>query len=401
VALSRETLQGVSARAGAYGAVLGDGVEATGRTVEGVHGAVARVTFRVLRAIPVVNVVAAIVELLHNAIARRAHGAVRAGAAGLASAARTAAASEVGVPAPIGRREAVLRSVLNGTHGDYLAASGSPLATRMAFCVDGTPLEAGELPSALEDATGRVCVFVHGMCMDDRAWRRAEADATGLNYGDKLRDALGFTPLYLRYNTGLPPADTGREMAERLEELLEACPGEVSEIVLVGHSMGGLVAHYACDAATTAGLQWIERASLVITLGAPFHGSPVAKVGHVANEALKAFRTTRPLGEMAEARSVGVRELRHPHPVASSATDEAPARRSVRYRYLSGGLLASDAGTLGRIVGDGLVQRASAHPSGVAPGDTAHIAGAGHLALLNEPRVYAQIEAWIAEAGRG
>jgi len=76
--------------------------------------------------------------------------------------------------------------------------------------------------------------MVHGLCLNDRHWRRDEHD-----HGAALADDLGLTPLYLRYNTGLHIGDNGRDFAKMLETLLRNWPRPVEELVILGHSMGG------------------------------------------------------------------------------------------------------------------------------------------------------------------
>jgi pimeloyl-ACP methyl ester carboxylesterase len=394
-------------RAGAasgYGAALGAGVDATTRGVEEMHRAIARVPFRVLQVIPGVSFVARLVERSCGAITGLVYAAVRWGsAAGIAVATRAVVSDDAPDPSATarGRVEGVVRSALNGSHGDFLAATANPLAVGMAFRVGGRslPLTPGGLRAALPHATGRVCVFVHGICMDESAWRWGAGPAeTACTYGDRLEEALGYTPLYLRYNTGLPIADNGRELAERLQALVDAYPCDVREVVLVGHSMGGLVVHYACAAAANRRLAWAGRTRMVITLGSPFGGAPLAKAGHLATAALKRIRVTAPLGALADARSAGVKDLRHDH-AGGPAPGRAPGGAPVAYRHVSGSLRARRGGPLARVLGDGLVPAESAAPADAVRGGTAHVDGVGHLRLLNEPRVYAQIERWLAEAG--
>src|SRR3954471_11448689 len=133
-----------------------------------------------------------------------------------------------GVPAANSLRGSLALGALNGAVGDRLAAAGNPLA------LDMTPRGGGDTP--------RIAVFVHGLGETDDSWalfgRRP--------YGAGLEEELGYTPLYLRYNTGLHISDNGRRLARLLEETVESWPVPVEEIVLVGHSMGGLVARSAC-----------------------------------------------------------------------------------------------------------------------------------------------------------
>ena len=112
------------------------------------------------------------------------------------------------------------------------------------------PLEPDGLAQALPDAGPRVAIFVHGLGETDASWR-LRADAQRPGYGACLRRDLGHTPIELRYNTGLHISDNGRALAALLEELHEAWPVAIEEIVIVGHSMGGLVARSACHYGST------------------------------------------------------------------------------------------------------------------------------------------------------
>ena len=128
------------------------------------------------------------------------------------------------------RRDALLAAI-NGVYGDYLARTGNPLAIPMSVRFRGQPLDLADPAGSLRAAggpapTGRLLVLVHGLCMNDLQWRRE-----GHDHGAALASALGCTPLYLRYNSGLHVADNGAEFAETLEKLVAAWPCPVEELV--------------------------------------------------------------------------------------------------------------------------------------------------------------------------
>src|SRR6478672_5582790 len=131
-------------------------------------------------------------------------------------------------------REAWL-AALNGVVGDRLAADGNPLAIPLALRRDGValPLERAALAAAFPEAEGRLLVLAHGLCRNDLQWRR-----NGHDHGAALARDLGFTPVYLHYNSGLHISTNGRSFAAQLEALVEAWPRPVAELVIVGHSMG-------------------------------------------------------------------------------------------------------------------------------------------------------------------
>jgi triacylglycerol lipase len=152
------------------------------------------------------------------------------------------------MPDPVTRRPRRIRpawvdvaiSALNGAVGDALQARGNGLAIAMAFHdADGPLLEPHVLTAALPAPTEKLCILVHGLGVNERYWRYRE-DPT-LDYGWLLQRDLGFTPFYLRYNTGLHISQNGRGLAALLEQLLGAYPRPVEELTLIGHSMGALV----------------------------------------------------------------------------------------------------------------------------------------------------------------
>src|SRR5204862_438415 len=102
-----------------------------------------------------------------------------------------------GVPAAGTLRGSLALGALNGAVGDRLAESGNPLA------LDMTLRGGGYSP--------QIAVFVHGLCETDDAW----ALFGDRPYGARLEEDLGYTPLYLRYNTGLHISDNGRRLLLR------------------------------------------------------------------------------------------------------------------------------------------------------------------------------------------
>src|SRR5208337_4495154 len=96
-------------------------------------------------------------------------------------------------------REAVL-AALNGMMGDYLAATGNPLAIPMQLRRNGQPLtlERKALSAAVPPPRDKLLVLVHGLCMNDLQWTRKGGD-----FGAALARDLGYTVVHLHYNSGL------------------------------------------------------------------------------------------------------------------------------------------------------------------------------------------------------
>ena len=142
-------------------------------------------------------------------------------------------------------REAVI-AALNGVMGDRLQRDGNPLCTRMGWYQHGLPLDLHAL-AAPGAATGKLLVLVHGLCMNDLQWLHH-----GHDHGAHLAEALGYTPVYLRYNTGQHTSTNGAELSALLTSLVASWPVPVTELSILAHSMGGLVARSACHQAAQA-----------------------------------------------------------------------------------------------------------------------------------------------------
>ena len=84
-------------------------------------------------------------------------------------------------------REAVV-AALNGVLGDHLEATGNALATPMSLRSEGRALvlERSSLTARLPQASGRLLVLAHGLCMNDLQWARA-----GHDHGAMLSRDLG------------------------------------------------------------------------------------------------------------------------------------------------------------------------------------------------------------------
>jgi len=144
-------------------------------------------------------------------------------------------------------RQAVL-AALNGVMGDYLAATDSPLAIPIRLRHKGKPLTLGReaLASAIPRLNSKLIVLAHGLCMNDLQWKRKRHD-----HGAALARDLGYTPVHLHYNSGLHVSTNGFAFAKLLEALAEQWPVLLEELVIIAHSMGGLVSRSAYHYATS------------------------------------------------------------------------------------------------------------------------------------------------------
>ncbi len=336
-------------------------------------------------------------------------------------------ASRSAVPASSPQREAML-AVLNGVLGDQLQETGNPLAISMSLRHQGQslPLDKAALAQRLPQATGKILVLVHGLCMNDLQWRGDETSLeSGHGYADRLAQELAYTPVYLHYNTGLHTAVNGAQFAALLENLIKAWPQPVETLSLLTHSMGGLVARSACHSAAAGGLQWLGHLRHLIFLGTPHHGAPLEKVGNWVDTVLGSNPVTRPFARIGQVRSAGITDLRYGHvlPVQEPEVDRfeagpdtrplLPLPAGVPCFALAATLAAASPdlcgpaqlkGKLAQTLGDGLVplssalgQHAEAGRSLDFPPDAQWISfETGHIALLHSPAVYARIRRWLA-----
>ena len=311
-------------------------------------------------------------------------------------------------------REAFL-AALNGVLGDHLAATANALATPMTLRVNGQPLvlEREALAAALPAANGRVLVLLHGLCMNDLQWQRA-----GHDHGAWLAQQAGWTPVYLRYNSGLSIADNGQQLSALLAALTTAWPQPsqetraITRLALLGHSMGGLVSRSAIHAGRQAGLAWTQTLTDLVCLGTPHHGAPLERAGHGLDLLLQATPYSAPFARLGQLRSAGITDLRHGRLLASDGATAmqrtpVPLPAGVQCHALAASLstegLESQEATGRRLRGDGLVPVASAlgqHADpkfdlGFAPGRQGVVYGTGHLDLLSSPVVAQHLMRWL------
>ena len=306
-------------------------------------------------------------------------------------------------------REAVL-AALNGVLGDYLDETGNPLAIQMQMRCDGQPLqlERRALRAALPGAGAKVVVLVHGSCLGAGQWNRL-----GHDHGAALARDLGYTPVYLNYNSGLHISTNGHAFAHLLEQLVLAWPAPLDDLTILGHSMGGLVARSACHSAEGERLVWRKTLRNLVCLGSPHHGSPLERAGNWFEYLLGVSRYSLPLARLGHIRSAGVTDLRFGYVLDEDWEGQDRFARVSDHRHalpLPGGVSCyAIAGTSARehrakLPGDGLVPVNSAlgiHEKReltlAFPEGHRRIAyGTRHFDLLSQPEVYQQIRSWLS-----
>lgn len=303
-------------------------------------------------------------------------------------------------------------AALNGVCGDHLEASGNPLAMPMEF-TDGTralALDAESLATAFAEPGPHIVVMVHGLCLSDQDWSRGG----GPGLGGYLHQDLGYSPVYLRYNTGRHISSNGQSLAELLEQLCAEWPVPVESLSLVGHSMGGLVIRSACRYAARAGRSWFGHLQRVLFLGTPHHGSYLEKAGHLFDGALSVIPHAEPL-LFGRKRSAGIRDLRYGYLLDEDWQGDSsgkglrfdftpvPLEEGVDYFIAAARVGRGEEGLSGRIVGDLLVRTGSAmgdhhhKPSALdfQPENCRIFPEKDHFDLLLDPCVHRQAAEWF------
>ncbi|HEX8924980.1 MAG TPA: alpha/beta fold hydrolase [Terriglobales bacterium] len=306
-------------------------------------------------------------------------------------------------------REAAL-AALNGVVGDYLVATGNPLAISMQLRRKGRPLavEKAALTDALADqcapaACDKLLVLVHGLCMNDLHWSQDLQTA--------LARELGYTTIHLRYNSGLHVSRNGMAFAALLQNLLEQWPGEIKKFAILAHSMGGLVARSAHYYGVKAGHDWPKRLQKMIFLGTPHHGAPLERLGNVFEVCLGMNRYSASFARLGKIRSAGITDMRYGNVLdedwqgvdrfqyVSDTRHPLPLPENVSC-YAIAGYIGSKAGAL---LGDGMVSVDSAlgrHRNPLMelsfPRSSQWVArGADHWDLLSSAAVHEKILSWL------
>lgn len=320
------------------------------------------------------------------------------------------------------QRDALL-AVLNGVMGDRLAASHNPLALHMTLRYQGEAVDWLARPP-MPEATGKVLLLIHGLCMNDRQWHTQKKGKDGekdqmVDHGTALAAALGYTPVYLRYNSGLHTSQNGHELSNLLEQLVTHWPVPIKELTVVGHSMGGLLIRSAFHYANQDALHWPAHLKSIVFLGTPHHGAPLERAGNWVDVILGSTPYTAPFAKLGQLRSAGITDLRYGHVLDVDWQGHDRFRRKPDGRqvvplpkgvacYAVAATTASKRSTLAHrlmddVLGDGLVPLHSAlgqhddpRRNLLFPKASQSIAyRTNHMTLLSSPAVTRQLVQWL------
>lgn len=287
--------------------------------------------------------------------------------------------------------------VLNGAFGDQLAERHDSRAIQLSFRRHEADVPVHALHLSPDRA--KTVVFLHGLMGDEMIWQAGSGSQR--RYGPHLQQELPVHCLYVRYNSGLHISQNGRALSHLLQELVTTYPEATRELVLIGHSMGGLVirsaGYYGSTQPAASGSitpeqpaaaqpmepanyplptfpqSWTTRLKSVFLLGVPNEGSFLEQNSYLTSVVLRKInlRPTRFVSELLDRRSNGIKDLRHARLVdedwqSPHADDLFPPRTlvpplpGVQYHVLVASLLKTTASALAHYFGDGLVGAGSA-----------------------------------------
>jgi pimeloyl-ACP methyl ester carboxylesterase len=254
-------------------------------------------------------------------------------------------------------------------------------------------------------------VFLHGVCQTEEAWSLGAR--THVPYGPRLRVELGYTPVYVRYNSGRHISENGRDLAQLLDQLTASWPLPPQEIALIGHAMGALIGRSACHQG--GGQPWVGKVRHVFMLSCPHMGAPLERATSAVSALLARLPETRSMASALNARSCGIKDLRYgylleedwfgrdPDEFARRTAAEIPFLQSANHYFVSASISRNPDGLASRLVGDLFVVGSSAwaqtrggQPLPFPIDHYRHFGGLHHFQLLNHPAIYEQIRKWIS-----
>jgi pimeloyl-ACP methyl ester carboxylesterase len=287
-------------------------------------------------------------------------------------------------------KDAVL-AALNGVMGDRLEANQNPLRTQMTLRYK---TGASQGPKLL--------LVIHGLCMNDSQWNLRNVEGNPIDgHAEKLEKDLGYTPVFLKYNTGCSIQSNAQTLSEKLDDLVEKWPIAIEEISVLAHSMGGLLVRRACEHVKSSPGRWRSLLKRIVFLGTPHFGAPLEQAGQWIDLLLGSNRFSAPFTRLTKLRSQGINDLR--------LGFDAALPDGVACFAIAATIAAKRSKVAERLTGDGLVPLNSAlgiHASGIRAGANKNLAfdassqcvlyRTNHMELLHASAVTEQVSLWLA-----
>lgn len=315
------------------------------------------------------------------------------------------------------------QSAINGLYGDHLHRDRSELSLGMTIrhAGDDLVMRTDTLADAFTNPGRKICVFVHGLGCTEWMWSNKygrDNPKPGVNFGSRLETDCGYTPVFIRYNSGQHVSENGQSLSKLLSDLLTMFPKDIEEIIVVGHSMGGLVARSAAHYGNAHNEVWVSKLRHVFCIASPHLGSPVEKGVNLLAGILNTFNTagTQVPASILNTRSAGIKDLRFgytideewagndPDSILDDNRQNIPLLDSVDYHFLAATITKDPTHPMGQLLGDLLVRVPSATGHSNAPDrripfrSNRVLSGKSHLKLANHPDVYDVIRQCIETA---
>jgi pimeloyl-ACP methyl ester carboxylesterase len=337
------------------------------------------------------------VRILHDHLAESTYKAIRVSGSALGAG--------IAVGADVASRRRPLRPLWNTPKGSYVQSIFNALwgdkfeEDQSAFRIelglrdgDGEPIPTApsSLRLAFPEPKSRLVVLLHGLGETEQCWVR-----NGNTSLAKRLEADGFSVLLVRYNSGRPVADNGIDLAILLDAIVRKWPVPVDDVSLVGHSMGGLVAHSAVATAHADRHAWVTLTNHLVAVGTPHFGTPIEKAVHLASEGLELVGETRPLGRFIGQRSAGIKDLRF------GPDGAAHQIGGIEHHFVAGAVTNEPGHPASVLLGDLVVRTSSATARGrqrrTRATDIVVMGGRNHGALVHDVEVHSKIRTWLAD----
>jgi pimeloyl-ACP methyl ester carboxylesterase len=253
--------------------------------------------------------------------------------------------------------------------------------------------------------------------MNDRLWQ-GEYDGVEVDHGQQLSASLGYTPVYLRYNTGLHTSQNGKQLSELIEQFVKKWPVPIEELSIIAHSMGGLVARSAVHYGQKQEMGWPDKVKKMVFLGTPHHGAPLEHYGNKLGVILSKTPYTAPFNLLSNLRSSGITDLRYGYVIDEdwlgidrfhNKPDErkgVPLPKNIACFTIAATTASKRSVLAEQLIGDGLVPLNSA--LGEHPVKERHLLFAessqkvfydmNHNQLLSSPQITQQLERWLSNS---
>jgi len=309
-------------------------------------------------------------------------------------------------------KKEIILSVLNGVIGDYLEEKENPLKITMQFRYQSKTLaiDPKSIKAAYPKVNGKILLMIHGSCMNDLQWTRKDH-----NHGKIIATELNKTPIYLKYNSGLHISSNGKNLNNLLEELVKNWPVPIEELVIIAHSMGGLVSRSALYYGEQNQKKWTQHVKKIVFLGTPHHGSYVERTGNYLDLILESIHYAKPFARLGKIRSAGVTDLRYGNLIDEDWKDDHrfeiknDKRRNIQLSkqiefYTIAAVIGNETTSLStQILGDTLVDVKSALGQHKNPDKNLNFKkeniwisyDSNHLDLISNPKILNKIKVWL------